>query len=164
MLETLPCGHCLSEAGRGVLGQSTHEACQLIGRRRRFPLHPLVQEQFARLQSLYNLGAETTMKQCDPTNFHLLSENSTGSSPVMSMNCSFQSSSHVLAYPSSNRTSRHWRMPTVAIRSSRTVPSQRHAKTDASEGFRSLTKHRQRLSDTVGRSCGENMGQNFTQS
>ena len=49
---------------------------------------------------------------------HLLFEKTTGSSPVVSRNWSLQSSSHVLAYPSSNRTSRSRRMLTVAMRSS----------------------------------------------
>ena len=47
---------------------------------------------------------------------HLLFEKTTGSSPLVSRNWSLQSSSHVLAYPSSNRTSRSRRMLTVAMR------------------------------------------------
>lgn len=55
---------------------------------------------------------------------HSLSENTTGSSPGTSRNWSSQSSSHVFAYPSSNWTSRFWRMPIVAMRSSEFTPAQ----------------------------------------
>jgi len=66
----------------------------------------------------------TTKRYDKHTDYNRLLENTTGSSPVMSTNRSSQSSSHVFAYPSSNRTSRFWRMLTVAIRSSRTESTQ----------------------------------------
>jgi len=83
-------------------------------------------EQFGPSNLATELGAETAMQRYVNKSIavYLLFENTTGSSPVMSTNRSFQSSSHVLAYPSLNRTSRFCRMLTVAIRSSKTESSQ----------------------------------------
>ena len=83
-------------------------------------------EQFGPSNLATELGTETVMRQYvnKLKAVHLLFENTTGSSPVMSTNRSFQSSSHILAYPSSNRTPRFWRMLTVAIRSSKTGSTQ----------------------------------------
>ena len=84
---------------------------------------------------------------------YFLSEITTGSSPVISTDWSLQSSSHVFAYPSSNRRSRFWRIVTVVMRSTRTTPDQYLEAQWRVEWGLSLTKHHQRPSDIVCRDC-----------
>jgi len=64
----------------------------------------------------YNVVQQNNTRNILSRPRHLLFEKTTGSSPDVSRNWSLQSSSHVLAYPSSNRTSRSRRMLTVAMR------------------------------------------------
>ena len=64
----------------------------------------------------YNVVQQNNTRNISSQPLHLLFEKTTGSSPLVSRNWSLQSSSHVLEYPSSNRTSRSRRMLTVAMR------------------------------------------------